>query len=686
MEKVFATAFTKDMRHFRFGRKISRVLKRLVLLIACFPIHALPVLAEVVGVTVTSRTPVAEGRTFNAAGSYEQLTGRIEFALDPDDPHNRGIVDLVHAPRDADGRVHFSSDLYVVRPTDPRKGNGVLLFEVANRGGKGGMLNAFNRGATNDPTSAAGAGDGFLMRDGYTIVWIGWEFDVPVTALRLSAPPVALSAGEAVEPLSVDLIVNERLTEAFIIDEPLRPPVVYPTADVNSQTDRLTVRQRFWDKEVVIPRERWRFVSDASSGIPKVHLDGGFAPGVLYRVTYRPTGVVVAGAGLAAIRDAAAAFHYRADLPIHGESAYVFGNSQTGRFLREFLYSGFNVDEHDRRVFDAMWIHIAGAARGSFNKRFATPSHGDPFEPTRFPFTDAEERDTDGTRGGLQSRYRPDQRPKIFYTNTPVEYWGGGRAAALTHVSVDGTTDLPLPQNVRLYMLAGAQHLPFPFPPDRRAVPGANGRNDGQELPNTTPQRDILRALLRALHAWASAGVSPPPSLYPRLRDRTLVSIQQVNFPALPGVPDPRRIVGPARIKDGTVTPLPHLVPQVDRDGNDVAGIRDPEVAVPLATTTGWNFRAPRVGNPEDIYQVLGSYIPFAPTRASRSAGDPRRSIEERYKGVEDYLQRIRSASRDLIRRRYLLEEDLSAVLDRARAHWEFATGGRTEAPPAVRP
>jgi len=183
MEKVFATAFTKDMRHFRFGRKISRVLKRLVLLIACFPIHALPVLAEVVGVTVTSRTPVAEGRTFNAAGPYEQLTGRIEFALDPDDPHNRGIVDLVHAPRDADGRVHFSSDLYVVRPTDPRKGNGVLLFEVANRGGKGGMLNAFNRGATNDPTSAAGAGDGFLMRDGYTIVWIGWEFDVPVTAL-----------------------------------------------------------------------------------------------------------------------------------------------------------------------------------------------------------------------------------------------------------------------------------------------------------------------------------------------------------------------------------------------------------------------------------------------------------------------------------------------------------------------
>lgn len=665
---------------------MSGVLKRSFFLIACFVIHALPVVAEVIGVTVTSRTPVAEGRAFGTAGSYEQLIGRIEFALDPNDPHNRGIVDLLHAPREADGRVHFSSDLYVVRPTDARKGNGVLLFEVPNRGAKGGLLNAFNRGGSNDPTSVAGAGDGFLMRDGYTLVWVGWEFDVPVTSLRLSAPPVILPAGEVVEPMSVDLIVNDRVTDAFIIDEPLRPPVIYQPADVSSQTDRLTVRQRFWDREVSIPRERWRFVPDAG-GLPKLHLDDGFDPGFLYRITYRPTGPVVAGAGLAAMRDAAAAFRGRTDLPIHGDSAYVYGNSQTGRFLREFLYSGFNIDEHDRRVFDAMWVHIAGAARGSYNERFATPSHGDPFEPTRFPFTDIEETDTDGTRGSLQSRYRPDQRPKIFYTNTPVEYWGGGRAAALTHTSVDGTTDLPLPDNVRIYMLAGTQHLPFPFPPDRRAVPGPNGRNDGQELPNTIPQRDVMRALLRAWHAWAANGVSPPLSRYPRLRDRTLVSIQQVNFPALPGVADPRRIVGPARIGDGRVTPLPHLVPQVDRDGIDIAGIHDPEVAVPLATTTGWNFRAQRVGNPEDIYQLLGSYIPFAPTRASRNArGDPRRSIEERYKGVDDYLQRIRSAATDLIRRRYLLREDLSAVLDRARAHWNYATRARTESPTAARP
>ena len=197
--------------------------------------------------------------------------------------------------------------------------------------------------------------------------------------------------------------------------------MLYPPADVASPTDRLTVRDLFWDEPVAIPRERWRFVMD-SNGVPKLQLDGGFDPGRWYRVTYRPMRPVVAGVGLAAIRDAASAFRNRSDLPIRGRAAYVFGISQTGRFLRQFLYDGFNVDERDRQVFAAVWVHIAGAARGSFNERFAKPSHGDMFESTRFPFADADETDVDGSRGGLLSRYRPDQRPKVFYTNTPVEY------------------------------------------------------------------------------------------------------------------------------------------------------------------------------------------------------------------------------------------------------------------------
>lgn len=654
-------------------------MSRALIAVAFVLLLPLPAFAEVANVTIMSRAVVADGRSFGSTGPYEKLVGRIEFVLDPADRHNSRIVDLTLAPRGADGRVHFSSDLYVIRPVDAAKGNGVLLFEIPNRGGKG-LLPRFNRDATrsDDPSSVADFGDGFLMREGYTLVWVGWEFGLSASRLGLSAPLTMLPAGSRVDPIGVDVIVPARTTETFLADETFRPPVLYPPVDVANPADRLTVRDRFWDDPVAIPRERWRFVMDPK-GVPKLQLDGGFDPGRWYRVAYHPTRPVVAGVGLAAIRDAASAFRNRSDLPIRGRAAYVMGVSQTGRVLRQFLYEGFNVDERERKVFDAAWVHIAGAARGSFNERFARPSHGDMFEATKFPFADADETDVDGSRDGLLSRYRQDQLPKVFYTNTPVEYWAGGRAAALTHTSVDGTRDLASADNIRRYLLSGTQHGPAPFPPP---PPGIGGRTTvetgGQELPNPTPQMNVMRALLRALHQWVSDGAPPPASQYPRLGDGTLVRIQDVKFPALPGVADPRRIVGPARRIGGKVVPLPHLVPQVDADGNDVAGVHDPEAAVPLSTTTGWNFRSERVGNPGDIYELLGAYIPFARTRAEREAnGDPRLSIEERYRTVDDYVQRLRSAAMDLIRGRYMLEEDLDAVLARARSHWNYAMRDR---------
>jgi hypothetical protein len=642
----------------------------------CLLVHPLSTFAEVTSVTITSRTLLAGGQSFGSTGPYERLVGRIEFALDPADPHNVGIVDLNHARRDADGRVRFSSDLNVVRPTDPTKGNGVLLFHISNRGVMD-LMGAFNRGNASD----GGIGDGLLMRDGYTMVFVGWEFDVPAARLRIEAPAANLPAGSSAEPLSVEIMVNERAAETFLIDDPAgRPPVPYPPAELSNPKDVLIVRDHFHETGTIVPRTRWRFVA-GPNGLPKIQLEGGFDPGRFYRVTYYATAPVVAGAGLAAIRDAASAFRYRSDLPVQGQAVYAFGQSQAGRFLRQFLYDGFNVDERDRRVFDAMWVHKAGAARGSFNERFATPSPGDLFRPTRFPFADGDQVDIDGTRAGLLSRYRADQRPKILYVNTSVEYWGGGRAAALAHTTVDGKRDLLLPDNVRIYFLAGTQHIVPAFPPVR--TPPASGgtdvaareRSGGQQLNNPTPHANVMRALLRAWHEWSSGGTLPPPSQYPRLSDGTLVTIAEVRFPALRGVADPRRITGPARMIGGKVNPLPHLVPQVDRDGNDIAGIRDPEIAVPLATTTGWNFRDPSVGNPQDIYQLLGSYIPFARTKALRQGNaDPRASLEERYRGIDDYLQRIRSSAMHLIRRRYLLAEDLDIIIERAKKHWTFAT------------
>jgi hypothetical protein len=631
---------------------------------------------------ITSRGVAAGGHGFGAVGPYEKLEGRIEFALDPADRHNRGITDLTFAPKGADGRVHFSSDLYVLRPVDPAKGNSVLLFEVANRGNHG-QFDMFNGDGGTDPNRADFFGDALLLRDGYTIVWVGWEFDLPPGRLGLDPPVAVIPPGTRVDPLSVDIIVNARVNETPLIDEPVRPPAVYPPVDSMSADDTLTVRDLFWNAPTAIPRARWRWVVGAGAP-PRIELDGGFDPGRWYRVTYRAGNPVVGGVGFAAIRDAASAFRHRTDLPVRGRTTMAYGNSQTGRFLRQFLYEGFNADENDRRVFDAVWSHIAGAARGGYNTRFSTPAHGDMFRPTEFPFTDADQIDVTGARGGLQSRYRPDQRPKVFCTNTPVEYWAGGRAAALIHTSIDGSRDVAPPDNVRVYYLSGTQHLVGPFPPvrtppaDAGVQTRARARFDGQEVSNPTPQRNVMRALLRALHDWVQDGTLPPPSEYPRLSDHTLVPIAQVTFPALPGVADPRRIPGPARIIDGKVTPLPHLVPQVDGDGNDLAGIHDPEAAVPLATTTGWNFRREGVGNPADIYQTLGAYIPFAPTRAARDArGDPRLSIEERYRDRDDYVARVRAAATKLIQRRLMLQEDLEPVVRCAGAHWDFATRER---------
>ena len=448
-------------------------------------------------------------------GPYERLVGRIEFALDPADPHNAGIVDLNHAQRDADGRVHFSSDLYVLRPTDPAKGNGVLLFEVANRGRRS-LLGRFNRAATgNDPTTDADFGDGLLMRDGYTLVWIGWEIDVPAPLLRIDAPPACAACRVRAIGSASRSCTTSGCPKSFLVDDPAgRPPVIYPPADSQSPTDDVTVRDRFWDKGEMIPRERWRFVVGPNN-LPKLRLETGFEPGRYYRVTYRPAEPLVAGVGLAAIRDAAAAFRYRSDLPIHGQRAYAFGQSQAGRFLRQFLYEGFNVDERDRRVFDAMWIHIAGAARGSLQRAICDASLAElSSRPTQFPFADVEQVDVDGTRGSMQARYRPDQRPKIFYTNTPVEYWGGGRAAALTHTTVDGKRDLELPDNVRMYLLAGTQHIVAPFPPVRTPPRRRRGRpvrprSGGQQLNNPTPHKPTSCGRCSARwHEWAADGHS----------------------------------------------------------------------------------------------------------------------------------------------------------------------------------
>jgi len=629
-------------------------LRRLLAFLTCALAIAADTRAEVTKVTIANRTVVAGGQAFGQVGPYEKLTGTIEFALDPADKHNSRVVDLEHAARAADGRVHFSADLYVLRPVEAQKGNGALLFEIANRGRKG-LLGRFNRAASvsQDPMAAADFGDGFLMKDGYTLVWVGWQFDVQSPLVRIAAP-----AADVQGRVRYSFIVDAKQTDTSPADLPAYPPL-----DLNDRTASLTVRDRFWGAPTRINRDKWRF--DVQNSRVHIVLGDGFEPGRLYEIDYPAGGAKVVGAGMAAIRDAASAFRYRTDLPVRGRTAYIFGASQSGRFLRQFLHDGFNVDEEDRRAFDLVWPHIAGAGQGSFNERFAAPGYNT-FSATQFPFTDLAQAGPRGERDGILAAYRSNQAPKVIYTNTSVEYWGLGRSAALTHLSLDGARDADVPDNVRIYHLAGTQHGEAAFPP----TPG-----NGQALGNPMPQGNVMRALLRAAHQWVESGTRPPDSRNPSLRDQTLVQLKAIGFPAIPGLGDPRTIEGPGHLNEGHFAALPFLVPKVDADGNEVAGIRVPELAVPLATTTGWNFRSERVGNPTTLYALLGSYVPFSRTKAEREARrDPRLSVEERYRDREDYLGRIRTAAAALVKDRFLLQEDIDDVVQRATRHWAYAT------------
>ncbi|MGE3705470.1 MAG: alpha/beta hydrolase domain-containing protein, partial [Vicinamibacterales bacterium] len=327
-----------------------------------------------------------------------------------------------------------------------------------------------------------------------------------------------------------------------------------------------------------------------------------------------------------------------------------------------------------RQVFDGVMAHIAGAARLSINEREATPNALSMWTATGFPYADAAAKNpiTGAVDGLLDNDRARGHQPKVFYTNSAVEYWGGGRSAALVHTSPDGASDLTLPDNVRVYYLTGTSHSPSRFPP--RVT-------QGQQAENPVEYWWTLRALLVAMEAWVRDGALPPASQYPRLSDGTLVPAAKIAFPAIPGVASPRTIPG-MRIGDRA---LPLLVPQVDGDGNERAGIRTPEIAVPVATYTGWNFRRREIGGPSLLVGLMGASIPFAPTRAARAAGDGRRSIAERYPSDAQYSAASRTVADALVAGRYLLAEDVPAVMKRAADQWALAQSAQAPVGTAAR-
>ncbi len=655
-------------------------------------------------IEITSRQSFAGGHSFGEVGSYEQLDGVVHFAVDPSNEANETVTDIELAPRSPDATVEFSAEFRVLQPMDLAKGNRRVLFDILNRG-KPLALRNINSAPEVPPDGPMDSGNGFLMREGYTVAWCGWQHDVPnAPGLMRAYVPDAPVSGKIV----VTFQPNVPTQVQYLSDRGHR---AYPANNLEDWDSVLTVQEHEDAPERVIPRREWWFARlEDGRRIPDANhvcYPDGFHPGSVYQVVYTTTAAPVAGLGLAATRDFASFLRYGAfdeGNPTTGiEKVYAFGVSQSGRFLRQFLYQGINYDESGRSVFDGFIPHVAGGKRGEFNQRFAQPSSQAARSTNSiFPFTDIEQTDPEtGITDGILSRLSAKgPLPKTMYTYTPSEYWAGH--GSLVHTTLDGKADVLPPDDVRIYVFASTQHGLGVFPlVDLDAVDNYHGQHSFNGL----DYRCLLRAALFNLDRWVTHGESPPPSRHPRIADGTAVTMAAAGktLEHIPGIRIPVPLRRFARLDFGpdsgvpTVIPagvgaeFPGLVSAVDQDGNETSGIVLPFITAPLATHMGWNTRDEDIGGGGQILStggasggtVRGATIPFPATREEREAtGDPRPSIEERYSSKEDYLDRIRDAVRQLVDQRYMLEEDLEVVTTQAAQQYDLLRGRVAETQP----
>ena len=631
---------------------------------ACVP-------AQVEHLEIRSREVVADGASFGDVGPYEVIRGELRFALDPGAAANARIVDLDLAPRNADGRVESVADLVVLQPVDAAKRRGTALVEVSNRGGMATLFH-FQRASTGDFAKPEAFGDGLLMRMGMTVVWCGWQFDVPDRpgTLRLRVPIAKHPDGTSIEgPVRSDHVAFEPARRIELGHRGHRPyPVVRPTSDEH----RLTRRTGRDAERVEVPRTAWRFTADlrAIEPVGASVFDAGF----IYELVYVAKDPAIVGMGLAAIRDVAGWLVHDPDCPFGVDRTVAVGISQTGRFLRQFVWQGFTTDVDGRPVLDGILALTAGAGRGSFNHRFAQPSRDAhrlsafAYPTDVFPFTSAVQEDpVSGRRDGLVDPGHTSHVPRIFQVNTGYEYFG--RAAALIHTDVAGTADVDAPADrERIYHVAGAQH--YPTDPSRGSPIALRAYN---------------RASLVALLDWVERGVEPPPSTHPRIDDGTLVPPAGRPDAGIPGVIVPRAIqtahrvdYGPRFWSDGIVTTtpptfgpaFPSLVPTVDGYGNELGGMRGLELRVPVATYLPYRVLPEDRAFAGEIADFVGTFVPF-PT--SQDADDPRPTPFELHGDRDGYLERCRRALDALIEERWVLAEDRERMLEHAAALWDAA-------------
>ncbi len=639
------------------------------------------------------RQSFADGHAFGPVGPYEVLAGTVHGEVSPDHPLHACITNLDKAPRNGRGAVEYHCDVHLLKPQDLSRGNGRLLYEAPNRGGKRALTFLNDAPECNDPVALEHAGNGFLMRWGYTWVTSGWQGDLVPGGRRMTlTAPVAANGGR---PIRRRVRTEICVTRPGIRSCPLSGDArvrSYAAADPDTSDAELTVRMRSYGPRQAVPPAQWEFAeyaADETTGrhgpVPSashLHVAGGFVPGAIYDLVYTARDPLVLGLGFAAVRDLVSFLRYGTEdgvdvanpLCVSGagvEKAYAWGRSQSGRFLRDLVYHGFNEDECGRRVFDAVSPHAAGGGRTFLNYEFARPAtscqqHTNQLEPELFPFAyNVMEDPQTGRRDGILKR--PATDPLVVHTQTSTEYWQ--KRGSLAHTDGRGN-DIRLLDGVRMYLIASTQHN---APHGSRA-----GRQKTKHPTNPVGIGPVLRALMVAMDRWATEGVAPPDSAIPRVADGTLAAPERTGFPAIPGVvctglhnrqlfldygdgvARGRVAARPKEPPDGRGYAI--LAPAVDSDGNDAAGVRLPWTTVPLATLTGWNLQSEELAEGE-LAGLLGASVPFPRNRADREdSGDPRPSLEERYRSLDDYLERVRRETASLVEAGFVLPEDAETL------------------------
>ena len=650
---------------------------------------------------VKFRRVLEDGRSWGDVGPYEEVRGTLRFAVDPNNEASKRITDVGLAPRNNAGRVEFSSDVSIVLPVDRSRGSGRLMLDVVNRGNRVALPN-FNSASrlTIDESITDDAdislGNGFLMERGYTVVACGWQGDTPAfpALITMDGPSARGADGKPLFGRVYTQLQSVEDTHNFLLSD--KGHKAYPAYDMDETDARLEVRDMPDGPSRLVPRSNWRFgrFEDDGSYVADpsyICAPGKFEKGRLYQIVYTTVGAPVMGLSFAALRDCVSWFKHGSEesvSPIPISYAYAYGRSQTGRFLRTYVYNDFNLDEHGREALDGIVANVAGGMRGEFNQRFGQNSKDRNSMLTQlFPFSSVIQTDPEtGARDSLHRRLDERNSPlKVFYTNTSAEYHRGD--ASLIHTDPDGTVDVDPGPNVRVYHFTGTEHGTGTWPPTDVSDSG-EGISRTQNMRSVIDYTPLLRACLDNLDRWVAEGFQPPPSRHPRVDDGTAVETRALRdtFDRIPGSNYPRRHPLPRRRDYGLrtdveqVTQLPPVigsvygsrVSAVDTDGNETAGIALPEISVPLAAHTGWTLRHQEIGGETQPLMFAGGTVPFASTEEERSStGDPRPSVSERYTSKHDYLARVRSEAERLVDQRYLLDSDVQTCLDQAAKFWE---------------